>query len=108
MRSHSPRAPPPEARARSHGPPSSSDELERVTQAERDALEHGAHECAAVVPELEAREGRARGRVCVRRPLACEVGSEEKPVDAGAPGLGLGDEVGEGRFRGEPVAQPLQ
>ncbi len=107
MRSHSPRAPPPEARARSHGPPS-SDELERVAQAERNALEHRPDECAAVVTKLETREGRARRRVCMRRPLPREVGSEEKPVDAGAPGFGLGDEVGEGRFGGEPVAQPLQ
>jgi len=44
-----------------------TEELQRVPQAERHALEHGADERAAVVAKREAGEGRARGGIDVRR-----------------------------------------
>ena len=58
--------------------------------------------------ELEPGE-RSPGRgIGVRRALAGEIGRKEEPFGAGPPWLGLCDEVGEGRVRRQPVAEPLQ
>ena len=72
-------------------------QLQRVAQAVGDALEHGSDERAAVVAQPEAREGRPRARVCVRRALALEVGLEEQPLGAGRPRLGLAQQLLVGR-----------
>ena len=56
IRSHrSLRAPPPETRPTRRARPTSRSEVERVAQPVRDALEHRAHERAAVVAQREAR-----------------------------------------------------
>ena len=63
-----------------------TEELERVPQAERHALEHGADERAAVVAEREAGEGRTRasGSTCgVRSPA--RYGQERQPLDTRRP-----------------------
>ena len=64
-------------------------QLERVAQAEGDALEHRPDQRPAVVAQLEPDErARASGSACgVRSPA--RYGSEEEPLDARLPGLGL-------------------
>ena len=90
--------------------------LEAVAQAVGDALEHGADERAAVVPQREADEGAARVRVGVRRPLAGEVGQEDQALHAGLPALRLREQLVErlsrararpGASRGEPAAESM-
>ena len=61
------------------------DQIERVAKAERYALEHRAHERAAVVAQLEPDERPARVRVGVRRTLAREVGQENQALGPGRP-----------------------
>ena len=83
-------------------------QVERVAQAERDALEDRADEGATVVAQLEADERAARVRVGVRRPLAGEVRQEQEAVDTRLPGLRLRDERVERRVGRDDVAEPLE
>ena len=86
IRSHSSqRAPPPETRPRSRAHAELAQQVERVAQPVGDALEHRAHERAAVVAQRQAGERAARVGVGVRRALAGEVGQEREPLGARAP-----------------------
>ena len=107
IRSHSSeRAPPPETRPRSRLDAELAQQVERVAQPVRDALEHRAGERAAVVAQREAGERAARVRVGVRRALAGEVRQERQPLGAGLPRGRACDELAEaGAGRGD-VAQP--
>ena len=112
MRSHRRlRAPPPETRATDASHAERPEQVERVAQPERHALEHRADERAAVVPELQPDERAARVRVGVRRPLAGEVREEHEPLGARLPRLRLGDQRVERRLgressRGTTAASP--
>ena len=83
-------------------------ELERVPQPERDALEHRTDEGSAVVVHREADERAAGVRIGVRRALSREVRKEEETVRPGVPASGLGDEVVERRLGRKAVAEPLE
>ena len=83
-------------------------ELERVPQPERDALEHRTDEGSAVVVHRQADEGAARVRIGVRRALSGQVRKEEEAVRPGRPTTGLGDEIVERRLGREAIAKPLQ
>ena len=62
-----------------------SDQIERVAQTARNALEHGAHERAAVVANLEPGERAAGVRIGVRSAFAGQVRQEREAVDARVP-----------------------
>ena len=83
-----------------------ADEVERVAQAARDALEHGAHERAAVVADLEAGERAARVGVGVRRPLAGQVREERQALDARLPRSPPPRPAPRTRRRRRPAATP--
>ena len=78
-----------------------AEELERVAQPVRDALEDRSHQGPAVVPQRKPDERAARIWIRVRRPLAGEVGREEQPLRSGRPRLGLGVEPVVVGVRGE-------
>ena len=62
-----------------------ADELERVAQSERNALEHRTDEGPAVVTKLEPGEGGPGRRVGVRRPFAREVRARRGALPRRAP-----------------------
>ncbi len=84
------------------------DEIERVTQPEGHALEHGAHERSAVMAHAQAGECAASIRICVRRALAREVRREQQPLGSRRPLGGLGDERVVSDPGGDRVSQPAQ
>ena len=107
-RSHRPRAPPPEARARSAGPPrsrTSSSESRRPNATPSSTARTSAPRSWRSSSPVKAPRAR---RVGVRRALTGEVRARRGARRRPGPTLGLGDEIGERRLRGEPVAQPLQ
>ena len=68
-------------------------QLERVEEAVRNALEDGTGQRAAVVPQRQADEGAARVRVGVRRALAREVRREAQTLRTRRPRCRLAEEV---------------
>src|SRR5262249_53534622 len=85
-----------------------AEELERVAETVGDSLEHGAAEGATVVAQRETDERAARVGVCVRRPLALEVGEEEEALGTGLPGCGGGGELVVRGTRSTGVAKPTK
>ena len=82
--------------------------LQAVAQPVGDALEHGAHERAAVVAQREADEGSPRIGIGVRRPLAGQVGQEHEAFRARLPALRLGEQPVEGLSGCERVPKPAE
>ena len=82
-------------------------ELERVAQPVRHALEHGTRERAPIVAERQADEGTACVRVGVGRALALQVRLEEKALRPRLPALRLGEQILV-RRPAERLVQPLQ
>ena len=87
--------------------PERAEQLQRVAQPVRDTFEHGAHECAAVVAQLEADERCAGVRIRVRRALAREVRLEEQALGSGRPALRFAQQVVV-VAAGHAVAQPAE
>src|SRR5438270_607382 len=65
-----------------------AEQLERVAKPVGDALEDGADEAPAVVPEGQSLEDGPRVRVRMRRPLALEVREERQPLGSCRPPFG--------------------
>ena len=82
------RAPPPDTRPSAGRPAQLDDQVERVAQPEGDALQHRAHQRAAVVAHGQPGERPARVGVGVRRALAGQVGQEQQPLGPGGPRRG--------------------
>ena len=85
-----------------------AEQVERVAEPERDALEHRPDEGAAIVAQPESDEGTAGIGVGVRGALAGEVGQEQQALAPRRPGGGGVDELAVAAVRGHDVVQPAQ